>query len=189
MDSFSKVPVNKVIGQRPLDESMNLIQQSSQTAEAVKVSHRLSHHEEQSAGLEMQMDLDANVLGTSWPYNSVSTASSGYDLPFFPLNQRASIPQPGRPVVRRRMPNESGQGIMNAQDWMLHDGARWQHNFESWGICDISGPPPDEAFPFSRKRNTSFHKASETGQDDHGPAGFEGLAASLSGGEWLSSLD
>ncbi|KAG6007909.1 Nitrogen assimilation transcription factor nit-4 [Claviceps maximensis] len=181
-DSTSHVPVNKVIGQQPLYEAMDPMQQSSQT------TRQLYHYEKASAEVEMQMNLDADVLETRWTYNSASAASSGNYLPFSPLDQHAFIQQPGRSVVRRRVPNEPGQDILNAQDWMLHDGARWQHNFERWDICDANGPPP-EAFPFSHKRNTSFHKASEAGQDDRGHAVFGDFAASLSGGEWLSSLE
>ncbi|KAG5984314.1 Nitrogen assimilation transcription factor nit-4 [Claviceps digitariae] len=189
MDSTSQVSVNGVIVQRPLlDDTMNMIQQQISPTTVVEASHRLSHHEEQSAGLEMPMDLDVDILGTRWPNDGVSATSSGYNLPFFPLNEHAYIPQPGHQMVRCTVTNDSDQGIPNAQDWMLHDGARWQHNFESWGICDVSGPLP-EAFPFSHERNTSFNKALEAGQDDHGSAGVEGFAASLSGGEWLSSLD
>ncbi|KAG5927712.1 Nitrogen assimilation transcription factor nit-4 [Claviceps africana] len=186
MDSVSQASINQVFGERLLGDGMDLMQESPQTA--AEVSHESCRHQEQWGKLEAHMNSDANILGTSWPGNSVSAASSGQDLAFFPLHQRASIPQPGRQAVPPRAPGDAGQNIPNAQDWMLHDGARWQQHFESWGICDVSIPHP-EAFSLSHKRSTSSHNPSEAGPDHHGPTSSEDLAVSPRGGEWLSGLD
>ncbi|KAG5938139.1 Nitrogen assimilation transcription factor nit-4 [Claviceps sorghi] len=187
MDSVPQGPINEVFGRRLVGDGTSLMQESLQMAAGV--AHQSCHRQEQWGKVEAQMDLDANILGTSWPNNAVGAASSGYNLPFFPLSQRASIPQPGRQGVPPRAPGDSGQNIPNAQDWMLHDGARWQQNFESWGVCDVSIPQHEALSSFSHKRNAGSHISFEVGPDHPGSTASEDLALSPSGFEWLSGLD
>ncbi|KAG6031734.1 Nitrogen assimilation transcription factor nit-4 [Claviceps citrina] len=176
---FSQVDGNRVTGQGPLDDGASLTQST-------------------------QMDLDAHVFKTMWPDNHPLSAasSSGHDSPFFPLNRDASNPQPGHQTVSRSLQTVSGtvsrttpsghgqvQGLPSGQDWILHDGASWQHNFESWGICDGSDAPP-EAFSLHHDRiNGLPQAASEADQDSLGRLELEGLGAWLAREGWLSGPD
>lgn len=188
---LSQVKLNEDVGPGPLDDRMTLLVQSSQMVE--EVSHRLSLHREQSMRLHMPIDFDANFMEEVWTNNPVSAAASRYDSPFFPLDQRFSIPQLVRQIVPRRMPvKDAGDGTPNGQDWMLDDRASWQQNFEGWGLGDSvnSGPPPG-VFLFSQNRSNSFFpRSSGANREDQRLLEFEGLdTASLSGGGWLPGLD
>ncbi|KAG6263126.1 Nitrogen assimilation transcription factor nit-4 [Claviceps purpurea] len=173
------------VGHGPLDDPMPLIQSSQPMEEA---SYRLPHHQELSVGLELQTDSHANTLESRWPDNPVSAAWLGHHSPFYHLHQSTSIPQPAHQGSGGRDLIDTAQGIPNAQDWMLDDGAKWQHNFDSWGMCDNTGPAP-ETFLFNHKQSNGFYKAPQAGHNTQGPVDLGGLSASLSRDGWLSGLD
>lgn len=171
------------LGPSSIGDRLTLMHSSQMVEE---VTQRLSH-QEQAVRLEgLPLDFNHSMMGR-WASNPASTSSPGYDSQFFPINHRASVPQDSRQTVPRRMPTGTGNVATSGHDWMLTDGARWQHNFEGWGMG--GSVPPNGVFMFSNSRSNSFHQPSGACQDDQGPPVFEGLTASLSGGGWLPGLD
>ncbi|KAL3955325.1 hypothetical protein ACCO45_010888 [Purpureocillium lilacinum] len=64
--------------------------------------------------------------------------------------------------------------------------ARWHQNFDGWDL--VGGIPNNSVFMFGdQNRSNSLQNPSEP--TDQSRAGFEGLAASLNGGGWLTGLD
>ncbi|KAK2595955.1 Nitrogen assimilation transcription factor nit-4 [Conoideocrella luteorostrata] len=182
---FSQTNMTGGIGHGPRDDRVSLMHSSQMMEE---VTHRLSHHQEQSMQLDsVPLDFNSSVIGR-WPGNPIGVSSPGYNSLFFPMNQRPSVPQDNqRQAVPRRMPSVPDNSTPNGQDWMLTDGARWQQNFEGWSTGG-NGPPPG-LLMFNDNRTNSAHQTSAARQDDQGPPCFDGLSASLSGGGWLPELD
>jgi hypothetical protein len=179
MGQFSQVQMPNGLDRGSIDDRMSLMQSSQMVEEAAP---RPSQQEQTTRLGDMPLDFNTNLMGR-WTGNPANVTSSGYESQFFPIDQSNSVPQGRRQAVPRRLIIPETNEPPNGQDWMLTDGARWQQNFEGWGMG--SAVPPNGVFMFNPSRSDGFNQPVGETQDDNGSVTFEGL----SGSGWLPGLD
>ncbi|PFH61220.1 hypothetical protein XA68_17975 [Ophiocordyceps unilateralis] len=129
-----------------------------------------------------RMDFRTDMLN-GWARQAPSAPPEpGYDDPsLLPVGSCAMPPHSDGLGSGRQVSPEQGMGF-NGQHWILHDSAKWHHNFEGWDVGTAS-----PVFTFGQSHNSNIMQTPQDGNEQ--PRVHLNSLATMSDKAWLPGLD
>lgn len=128
-------------------------------------------------------DLNADMLG-GWAQASTSVPEAHYGSPLLAVNGGGVMGEGSSSQAASRQVSPAQGLAFESQRWVLGDGARWQQNFDGWGMVGSMAAEP--VFAFGGGERSEGTRA-ESGDDGRGA--MEGLAAPLGEKGWMAGLE